>query len=91
MCVDIPSVCISMHSYASVTDPYAPIWFHTPQLCFRMPILNTRVRLKSENSNHSENRKVIIAIGSVKVLRIQPNIVNRPSIGIKSKQYNDMV
>ena len=42
------SVCILMHSYVSVTHPYAPIRLHTRHLRLRTLIFNTRFPQKCE-------------------------------------------
>ena len=68
------SVCIRMHSYASVTPLYAPICFHKLPLRIKMSVLNTHVRRKVKKEQTHTNHKIIIAIGSVESVRIQPNM-----------------
>ena len=69
-----------MHSYASVTHAYAPICFHTPPSRLRTPITivshQTFSQKSKKQTTHRKNRKVIIAIGSAKSARIQPNMPN---------------
>ena len=67
------SVCILMHSYVSVTHPYAPIC-----LIYASEDLyathNSQTNINKSNNNH--NRQILIAIRRVKSVRIQPDIPN---------------
>ena len=82
-------VCIPMHSYASVTHPYTPICFHARPLRIQMQTLNRHVHTNLKTSTQRQTRKIIIAIGSGKSVRIQPNIPNRLQQvkGIKQIRY----
>ena len=63
ICIRHASVCTHMPPYASITHPNANISTH---------IFAEKVKSQTNSKSH----KIIIAIGSVKLLWIQPNIPN---------------
>ena len=54
------SASIRMHSYASVTHPYAPICLHTPPLRIRTLIFNTHFSENVKKTTNCTNPKFII-------------------------------
>ena len=64
ICLHHASVCTHMHPYVSIPHPSVNIQHTFSQ--------------KQSKSNRCTNPKIIIAFGNAKLLRVQPNIANRP-------------
>ena len=80
-------ICISMFLYASQCIHMHPSRIHmqpklhTPPLRIRTRIFKTYFRQNVKKSKNRQNHKILIAIRSVKSVRIQPNTPNRVNIG----------